>query len=856
MTYYVDYPLSDGFIHNWLVLGPHATSVEEMAQFQGDDFKLQIAHHYHQAESGIDEAPVDFAVVSALSTPEDELRWRSTRCLDDHYVDVSTFYHTPHYLRTWAYSELLSTTGQDITLKLTTNGPADIWINETHVTRVEHFRHQLPLTITTPAKLEAGQNRILVRFEGVALRECPYVMALQLIDFESGEENPVRIPLAVEAIKRYHKLENIFQQAYLERDVYLNDDRITIRWPVGMSEKDQYAVRLVKPPRRIYAELQEKQHDGNDRPMMRAFEVPDDSYELVFMPDPQEYYERNVRIQRRLRLETIRNKYSDRPYGSYVDRRNEALKDAGMRNLGLYTEIARMQGNWWANVKPQSLLEAIEGVNQRRDCSDFSLIGLLGMHYRFGEHEKFPAEVKQPLEDCLLNFRYWLDEPGDDAMCFWSENHQILFHACEILAGQLYPDRVFGNSGLTGKEHVEKGERLALAWLQKRAQYGFQEWDSNCYFEHDIAALSHLLDLAENQEVWELAAIVLDKIFMTIALNSYKGVFGSTHGRSYTPHVKGGYLENTSGLSRLMWGQGVFNKQIMGTVCMACCENYELPAIIAALAIDLPAEGMWSKERHAGTFDPAVDCKSGAWEVNKVTYKTADYMLCSAQDYHPGEAGYQQHLWQATFSPDAVVFVNHPPCLSEDGAHRPGFWHGNVVLPRVAQWKDVLIALYNLPDDDWLNFTHAYFPRYAFDAHQIKGGWVFGCKGDGYIALTASNGLKLTQQGQNAFRELRSYGQQTVWLCQMGRKSEDGSFKAFRDKVLKANLNIDGLSVDYTSLRGDTIRFGWDGPLTVNDEAQPLNGFNHYDGPHVAAEWPASIIAMGYGQELVRLNVG
>jgi len=304
-----------------------------------------------------------------------------------------------------------------------------------------------------------------------------------------------------------------------------------------------------------------------------------------------------------------------------------------------------------------------------------------------------------------------------------------------------------------------------------------------------------------------------------------------------------------------MWGQGTFNRHILGTVGMACCENYELPAIIAAIALDQPETGTWSKERHAGQFDPAVDLKSGAWEVNKVTYKTADYMLCSAQDYQPGQPGYQQHIWQATLGPEAVVFVNHPACLSEEGVHRPGCWHGNVVLPRVAQWKDVLIAIHNLPEDDWLGFTHAYFPRYAFDQRVTLDGWAFARQGDGYIALTASTGLELIRRGQNAYRELRSYGRQTVWLCQMGRRAEDGSFEEFRQKVAAQPLTFAGLSVDYTSPRGDTIRFGWETPFYINDQAQDLHGFKHYDGPYAAADWPASVLAMGYGKQLVRLRM-
>jgi hypothetical protein len=415
-------------------------------------------------------------------------------------------------------------------------------------------------------------------------------------------------------------------------------------------------------------------------------------------------------------------------------------------------------------------------------------------------------------------------------MCYWSENHQILFHTCEILAGQSYPDRTFTNNGQSGRWHRAKAERLALAWLKKRAIYGFQEWDSNCYFEHDLLALSHLLDLADTAEVWELAALIMDKIFLTMALNSYQGVFGSTHGRSYTPFIKSGYLETTSGISRLMWGLGIFNHHILGTVSLACTQNYELPEVIAAIATD-QTETMWSKERHAGDYDPQVDRRTGRWEVNKVTYKTPDTMLCSAQDYHPGEPGYQQHIWQATMGPDAVVFVTHPPCLSEAGSHRPGFWHGNVILPRVAQWQDVLVAIHNLPEDDWLGFSHAYFPTYAFDEHLIHDGWALARSGAGYLALTASQGFELTTRGQNAYRELRSYGQHNIWLCQMGRAALDGSFSDFCDKVGNTHLAVSKLALTYTTIRNDKVAFGWEGPFLINDQEQPLSGFKHYDGP-------------------------
>jgi hypothetical protein len=337
----------------------------------------------------------------------------------------------------------------------------------------------------------------------------------------------------------------------------------------------------------------------------------------------------------------------------------------------------------------------------------------------------------------------------------------------------------------------------------------------------------------------------MDKMLFTIAVNSYKGVLGSTHGRSYAPMIRSGQLEPTSGICRLLWGQGIFNQHLRGVVAMACTE-YEFPMMIADIATKLFDE-MWDRERHV--ISEAGD------EVNKVTYKTPDTMLSSAQDYRPGEKGYQQHIWQATLGPDAVVFTTHPACMSEEGAHRPNFWAGNYVLPRVAQWKDVLLALYRLPEDDWMGFTHAHFPTYAFDETEVGETWAFARKGDGYLALGASQGLTLVKRGPAAYHELRSYGQQQVWVCQMGREAVDGSFEAFKERVLGTTFEVEGLGVTFETLRDETLTFDWEGPLRRNGEEQPITGFKHYENPYCVEELPAEKIDIGFGAFVMRLQI-
>jgi len=857
----LEYPLVNGYIHNWLVAGPLALEVKGLERFTGPDWKLQIARHYFRPEMGLQGEPAENAKCTFRDSEGD---WRYVRTFDDHFVDISAFYHLTHYLCAWAYTAIDSPSAQELELVLTTNGPADLWINDQHVQRQEHFYHQIPNRVRFTASLNAGINHVVVRMEEVAARECPFTMALQLVGFQCAagqEERVVRIPTTAPDALRRLKLEMLFEGSYLRQDVYGRNQQIEVFLPEGPAGGTHFNIRVQNLQSQIYAEAMRQGQTDLSVPLLYGYELPEGNYQALMLPPGREYYEQGVRVTRSYNFYVAGNIYSTQPYGTYESRRIEALQDAARREVSVFCEIAKMELGWWDLVSEKVFIEAIDGINRRKDCSDFYLCGLLAMLIRYGSKPEFPAALKQTLEDCILNFKYWEDEPGSDAMCYATENHSLLFHTCEVLAGQLYPERIFSNVCQTGRWHIEKGERLALSWLTNRAASGFKEWDSNVYFEEDTLSLATLATHAANPAVWEMAAVVLDKMYYTMALNSFKGVFGSTHGRTYTPMIKTAYRECTTGVSRLLWGMGIFNDHVLGPVSLAI-SDYELPSIIADIAADA-SEEVWSREQHIGSEQDFRNSGSRGTGVNKVNYKTPDYMLCSAQDWLPGEKGYQQHIWQATLSPQATIFTTHPPCAAEDGSHRPNFWHGNETLPRVAQWKDVLVAAYNFAADDWMGFTHAYFPTYAFDNYDVRGGWAFARVGDGYIALTAARGLELMTQGDNAYRELRSHGTPNIWVCQMGRQAKDGSFEDFMQAVQALPVKFsaletpaDAAEVELTSLRGETIRFGWKGALKVNGKIKKISGFKHYDSPFCSARLGAEEMEIRYGADALVLHFG
>jgi hypothetical protein len=345
----------------------------------------------------------------------------------------------------------------------------------------------------------------------------------------------------------------------------------------------------------------------------------------------------------------------------------------------------------------------------------------------------------------------------------------------------------------------------------------------------------------------------MDKIFFLLAVNSWKGMYGSSRGSSDVASALSHRLGATSGISRLMWGLGNYTESVMGSVSLAACRKYELPGVIGEIAVDMPA-AFWSRERSGQPVSGEPSAQSLDWEANRVVYKTENYMLASVQDYAPGQHGKSEHVWQATLGPDAVVFTNHPVCMNEDDARKPNLWVGNGVLPRVAQWGDVLVAFYCLPQEDWLGFTHAYFPSTAFDEYRLEGKWAFARKEQGYLALYADRGLQWIVDGKTAFREMRSHGLQNAWLCHMGQELLDGSFADFQQKILAMDRHVDGLSVRLTSLRGDALSFAWKGPLLVNGQEQALSGFKQVENPYCIADLPAQQMDIVFGEEGLRLS--
>lgn len=823
----LEYPLVNGFIHNWQIAGP-----QSLAQPPEDPMPL------------LGETPLER---NPLTAGGESFPWRYYRCQEDHLIDLSAACPPGGYVRAWAYVQLVAPVTGAARFNVYASGPVEVWLNGQEVFLSSGSDQEVGIVVGPPQSFQVvlqAENELFIRFSSPAGPVTQHTLALQVVDFVDEQAFRgllVRVPTRTMHPHRHKAVENLLEHAYLEKYVHHKGNLINLRWAEAAERMLSYSYKVQDRLKQNYvtgsAEVKDEPYDAGHP--QRIWEQP---LFLTLQAPEREYWDMDLRYERRLPLQVLDTEYASTPKESFARRRRLALEHASRREPDLFAEIAKMVLGEWEKVNPDDILQAVERLKTGDISSPKLLVGLFGMLSRYQGEADFPVQVVKPVELAAAAYPYpSLNEEIDSFAS--SESQEILDYTAAILAGQRLPGRSFPNIQMKGSALRKAAETQARDWLRQRCQSGFANWHADTELEGLVLALTHLVSLAEDQAVRELAAVLLDKILFLLAVNNHQGVYGTAHQAVSAAGVKSGQMLAGSAINRLLYGVGVYNGCFAAPVSLACSE-YEFPSFFAEIAARLPKE-LLHKERQVGP---------GGSEANLVSYRTPDYLLSSVQDYRPGQTGTAEHVWQATLGPDAVVFTNHPARTGELDAHQPGFWLGNAVLPRVAQWKDNLVAVYNLPPQDWMGFTHAHFPLNAFEETVFARGWAFGRLGEAFIGLTCSTGFELVRQGVGAFRELRAPGTQVVWLCVLGRQAVYRGFRKFQKVCMAVQPEWQALGVAYTSPQGDKIAFGWEGPLLVNGVPQPLSGFKHIENPYCTTELGATHMDIQHGEILMRLN--
>ncbi len=177
------------------------------------------------------------------------------------------------------------------------------------------------------------------------------------------------------------------------------------------------------------------------------------------------------------------------------------------------------------------LSEAFEYINCKYDCSDF--YGHMLFRFYKEYEDRLSDDVKEEIKKVFLGFKYWMDMPDDESLCFFSENHTVLYGALEYLVGQEWGSDVFSNSGLTGFDHKVRGHARLMDWFDQRYRFGFFEWYSGNYWNEDLGTLMQLVSFAKDEEIVKNAKNVADLMWFEILTHSPQGRFITVSSRQY-----------------------------------------------------------------------------------------------------------------------------------------------------------------------------------------------------------------------------------------------------------------------------------------------------------------------------------
>jgi len=561
------------------------------------------------------------------------------------------------------------------------------------------------------------------------------------------------------------------------------------------------------------------------------------------------------------------------------------------------------------------IAESLTKMLDRKDTADFAATSVLRLLFVDDDTGALLEDDRAAVVEALLGFTWWLDEPNASKMCFWSENHQILYHSSEYLVGQRWPDEVFGNSGMTGREHMAKARPKILRWLALRGTYGFSEWHSNVYFNEDIPAVANLADYADDPEIRVRAAAVLDLIALDLLCNDYKGLFATVHGRTYPSKVVGGLNDSTNDAAWMLTGIGAYDSRddfsatflatspvyapppLLEDLAEAVKDSFEhrqrdsfdvaegpgigvgyedpddvviwaglsaiaAPEVIDGLAAMLDAYDLWEGFLFGDLPEEAkmlLNTYKGTYRLKKLAtdllpmslgmaleamdtyvYRTPAYQLAGAQDYKHGWWGTQTHIWQATIDRDAYTFVTFPGTLGDTEVGSLNFasdWVGGW-YPRATMIENVGIFQYRSSIVPLVgaimstDHTHAYFDRDAFDEVVEEGAWVFGRKGEAYVGLWSDPPAAWSEDPEAPF-ERRAEGDEAAWVVELGSADEQGTFQAFTEALIAAELVAGDEGVRYASPSQGLLEVGWEGPLTQAGEAVDLGPYARWDNPYV-----------------------
>ncbi|MGI6074653.1 MAG: hypothetical protein ACOYEA_08455 [Fermentimonas sp.] len=814
---------ANDFIRQYYIQGPF---VED---FNAKSRSFNQLRFEAEARTEIAAAPKRKLWDALPLTPEAEAssEWNIYYEYGNDFIELSDFYSTLKRIDLHFYTRLFSKRKQRVKMRIWSYMAVELFLNRNAVATITRPVYKPIQSQDFILELNEGLNVLYGVALNLGVRDTRNIVGIQLL--ESSEE--IFNCLEVEQQAIYHDIDVL-------GNVSLSDDKLKFSAP---SPGSTIRVDAIFSSPDFYFE--NRMQNLNISSERKILEIPSSVTNVeVHIENASYSLSRFIEIN-----EHIQPSYSTKKLSSIEENFQRVVEDiASVKSLNrgrfgfsIMNILARKYcGNSAQNDK-ELFLADLDLIEKRVDCSDFLVAGLI----RYVHNYELDDLLADRTREVLLNYRYWMDMEGADGMCFWSENHSLMFYTSALFAGELYPDDFFTKAGMTGRELAKLSEARVKSWLNDVEDYHLEEFLSADYSPVTIAPLLNLVDFAE-PSISNRASAIIDSIVEDLARHSFKGSSIAPMGRVYRSVI---YPFKSSVQSLVNWINPAAPTSFgEGWLAHLATSKYKLPQNLDRL-IQSPVysrrktgNAVVVLDRNESYCLTSVESprfeKYERWPIVSSVIKNEKdiqgYVKSLNERFHgttnftPGIYGYQQHLWYAALTNEAILFVNHPGTTTDVTGLRPGYWFGNGIIPAIKQSKlttvvtekenvqnvGVIGSIYKLSHNHPIEFTHVFCPLNKFSESLFEKHWIFLAKDKGFLALWSSG--TLIKHNDVLFDcEFRVTGRDTAYLCFAGSITDFENLSDFASyckdlkpyyDVLESTLICEGFVFKYEKGHDET----------------------------------------------------
>ncbi len=449
-----------------------------------------------------------------------------------------------------------------------------------------------------------------------------------------------------------------------------------------------------------------------------------------------------------------------------------------------------------------------------------------------------------------------------------TENHFLMHYTFLYLFAQEWPDMTAREwfNGRSSPENLREARDFLLHWIDDVSRHGMTEWDASRYQYFYITPLLTLADFAADDVVRTRSRMMLELLLADMATDYLDGNYVGAHSRDGDGVVLEPRLADANAYAGFYFEDTI---RVAGPdLAYAAMSSWSAPPIIRCMAVDrsVPYVNREMK-RSRGRMRNADSVYA---VVDRYTFMTADYAIGSIQG--DIQQPIQQHSWDVTFAtersrntlfglhPDATAdelatFFPEEPELMEAGIlstkasyGSPEKWIGGSTHERIGQYRNVLVARYELPETVRWRHVDVFIPGTADTIVRLPNDWTIVRMGRTLAGLRTFSSDRKEWIDQKEGVRLRLHGASVIYLVEV--VSVDTI--SLNDYVARRSSEREGDEMSRTSwgfqgVEGSvTVVVDNSGGVVVrgNEPVQQRKRRRLFDGPHLQSTEGSGVVEL------------